>query len=414
VDAFPKPVSFETARLALAHLNFDGERERNAALERAARICSSALGVDRVGVWLLEPGTNQLVCPNLFDRAEGRCRVGETIELDLAVAYRDALFTRKVIVAEDAQHAPATSALTDTYLRPLGITSKLDAPIFREGEVVGVVCLEHVGPKRVWSDSECTFASSVADMLGMLLEQTARRVAEVALRDRIADEADHQRHALIGQIAAGLAHDFANVIQGISLAVAHLPRAGDAERARLQADLTSWTRTGAEMVQRLKDFATASRHGDRCDASDVLFQLGAMLTLLCKETAELQVDVARDPAWAAISRTDLERVVLNLVLNARDAIAGRGQIMLRLRSSAEHLAIEVSDNGEGISQELLVQVFQPYFTTKALGTGLGLATVRTIVEGAGGHISVTSEPDQGSRFTVVLRRVEPPAAVTDA
>jgi GAF domain-containing protein len=235
VDALPKPVSFETARLALAHLNFDGERERNAALERAARICSSALGVDRVGVWLLEQGTNQLVCPNLFDRAEGGCRVGETIELDLAVAYRDALFTRKVIVAEDAQHALATSALTDTYLRPLGITSKLDAPIFREGEVVGVVCLEHVGPKRVWSDSECSFASSVAD---------------------------------------------------ISLAVAQLPRAGDAERARLQADLTSWTSTGAEMVQRLKDFATASRQGDRCDASDVLIQLGAMLTLLCKETAD--------------------------------------------------------------------------------------------------------------------------------
>ena len=74
VDSLPKPVSFETARLALAHLNFDGERERNAALERAARICSSALDVDRVGVWLLERETNQLVCPNLFDRSEGRCR----------------------------------------------------------------------------------------------------------------------------------------------------------------------------------------------------------------------------------------------------------------------------------------------------------------------------------------------------
>src|SRR6185436_15187741 len=112
---------------------------------------------------------------------------------------------RRVIVANDARQAPETRELTESYLRPLGITSMLDAPVFRDGEVVGVVCFEHVGSPRAWSDAESTFASSVADMLGMLLEQTARRAAEAELRDRVADESDRYRHALIGQIALGVA-----------------------------------------------------------------------------------------------------------------------------------------------------------------------------------------------------------------
>jgi signal transduction histidine kinase len=401
-------VSFETARLALARLHFDGDRERDVALERAARICSSALGVERVGVWLLEVAARRLVCPNLFVRSEDRCRIGETIDLDAVPAYRDALAARKVIVANDAQHAPATRELTESYLRPLGITSMLDAPVFRDGEVVGVVCLEHVGPPRIWSDAESTFASSVSDILGMVLEQTARRAAEVALRDRIADEADQQRHALIGQIAMGVAHDFGNVMQGIALVVAELQCATGPDRARLQAELTKFANSGTALARQLKSFARAPRSGDRCDAREVLVHLETMLGLLCKRTAEVRLDLAPEPVWAAISRTDLERIVFNLVLNARDAIEGLGHISLRLHASADQVVVEVRDDGEGISQALLMEVFEPYFTTKAQGTGLGLATVRAIVEGVGGHVGVTSQRGHGSCFTVTLRREEPP------
>jgi signal transduction histidine kinase len=408
VTATPQ-VSFETARLALARLNFDGDNERDAAMVRAARICSSALDVERVGVWLLQPGAHQLICPNVFVRSEDRCRAGETIDLDAVPAYRDALTSRKVVVAHDARSAPSTRELTEVYLRPLGITSMLDAPVFREGEVIGVVCLEHVGPPRVWSDAECNFASSVADMLGMLLEQTARRAAEVALRDRIADEADQHRHALIGQIAAGLAHDFGNVMQGIVAVAADLPGA-TTERAQLQQDLATLASAGTDLVRQLRTFTGAPRQSDHCDVREVLAQLQTILALICKSTAEVLLDLPPKPAWASITRSELERVVLNLVLNARDAIQGFGHISLHLHARGDQLAIEVRDDGQGISQDLLVQVFQPYFTTRAKGTGLGLATVRAIVEGAGGYITVTSKPGQGTCFTVALPEIEPPPA----
>jgi signal transduction histidine kinase len=408
METWPQRVSFETARLALARLHFDGAVERDAALGRAARVCSTALGVERVGVWLLEPSTGRLVCPNLFVRCEDRCRAGESIDLDAVPAYRDALAARKVIVANDARQAPETRELTESYLRPLGITSMLDAPVFRDGEVVGVVCFEHVGSPRAWSDAESTFASSVADMLGMLLEQTARRAAEAELRDRVADESDRYRHALIGQIALGVAHDFGNVMQGITLAAAELQCAGGADRARAHADLTKLANAGTTLVQQLRGFACAPREGQSCDAREALVGLETMLRLFCRRIAEVRLDITPGPVWVAISRTDLERIVLNLVLNARDAIAGYGHIGLRLDAGADQVALEVRDDGAGISEELLLQVFEPYFTTKAQGTGLGLATVRTLAEGAGGRVTVTSQPGHGSCFTVTLRRAEAP------
>lgn len=408
MDSSPRRVSFEAARLALAHLGFDDEHERDAALARAARICSGALAVERVGVWLFDHARQRLVCPTLFVRSEGGCGKGGSIDLTAAPAYLAALTTRKVIVADDAQHSAVTCELTGAYLGPLGITSMLDAPVFRSGEVIGVVCLEHVGPARTWSDAESAFASSVADMLSMFFEHTARRVAERALRDRIADEADYHRHALMGQIAAGVAHDFGNVMQGITLVAGELMGAREDQRAQLEVELMRWTGNGAALVGQLRSFARAPRQGGTCEVTDVLSQLEPMLALLCKGFAELRLDLETEPVWAPVSRTDLERVVFNLVLNARDAAETVGLVTLRVRVCGEQLTIEVRDDGAGISQVLLNQVFRPYFTTKATGTGLGLATVRTIVEAAGGQITVTSAHGEGSCFTVILPRLGSP------
>lgn len=402
----PSRVSFEAARLALARLRFDVDAERDEALARAARICSNVLGVERVGVWLLEADGTRLLCPNLYVRAEDRCRKGETIDLESAPGYRDALASRKVIVVPDAQHSPATRELSPSYLQPLGITSMLDAPIFRDGEVVGVVCLEHVGPPRVWSDAECTFASSVADMVGLLIEQSERRAAEMALRQRIADEAEHHRSDLFGQIAAGVAHDFGNIMQGLQVALTEKEGATEAEHAQMRSQLRGLISAGTELVSRLRTFSTAPRQGSDCDARQVLAQLEPILVLLCQHGAEVRMDLAEGPARIALSRTDLERIVFNLVINARDAMTGFGHIDIRLQTSGGRVTIEVGDDGQGISEELLAQVFRPYFTTKAQGTGLGLATVRSIVEEAGGQVNAASKPGQGTRFTIVLPRLQ--------
>lgn len=400
-------VSFEAARLALAHLQFDGAAARQVALERAARICSVALGVERVGVWLLENGGRELVCPGIFVRADDSCRSESALDLTGASAYRRALETRKVIVANDAQGDSATREFAEIYLKPHGITSTLDASVFRDGEVVGVVCLEHVGAMRTWSDAENAFAASVADLVGLVLEQTARRQAEAELRDRVADEADLHRHALLGQVTASIAHDFANVMLGVGLAAEALPGSSDEERGGLHDDLGRWSRIGMDLVQRLREFSVAERKAAYCDATHVLTQLETMLALLCKRRAELRVDHAPGPVWVAISRTDMERVLFNLVLNARDAIEPVGQIGVALRVLPETLAIDVCDDGKGLSKELIGQVFEPYFTTKALGTGLGLATVRSIIDAAGGQVEVSSRPGQRTCFTVSIPRVEP-------
>ena len=110
-----------------------------------------------------------------------------------------------------------------------------------------------------------------------------------------------------------------------------------------------------------------------------------------------------DPdAWVGIGTTDLVRILANLTLNARDAIADQGTISVAVRRAGDHVEIEVRDTGIGMSADVLAHLYQPFFTTKAIGrgTGLGLATTKIYVERANGTISVDSQLGRGTTFRI--------------
>jgi two-component system cell cycle sensor histidine kinase/response regulator CckA len=105
-----------------------------------------------------------------------------------------------------------------------------------------------------------------------------------------------------------------------------------------------------------------------------------------------------------IDPTQLEQIIMNLAVNARDAMQGRGRLSIRVIADAKTVAIDVADTGGGMPSEVVARIFEPYFTTKEIGkgTGLGLATVHGIVEHAGGKIAVASEPGCGTTFHIAL------------
>ena len=115
-----------------------------------------------------------------------------------------------------------------------------------------------------------------------------------------------------------------------------------------------------------------------------------------------------DGAWIPLSASDLLRILANLILNARDAIAEAGSIGVEVRRGGGHVTISVTDNGCGMDEAARARLFEPFFTTKPIGrgTGLGLATAKILVERAGGEIEVVSEPGIGTRFTIRLPEVE--------
>ena len=162
----------EAARFALVRRSVDDDEALSRAFLNALKLSAETLNVARVGIWRYEDEGARIRCTMLFDRRTGQAAPGDVIDLLRCPRYADALRTRRVVMASDAREDARTGELTP-YLVRNDIHALLDCPVFEKGNAIGVVCHEHVGAVRGWSDADRNFAATVADMLGLYLEQRA-------------------------------------------------------------------------------------------------------------------------------------------------------------------------------------------------------------------------------------------------
>lgn len=155
------------------------------ALRDIAEASADTLEVERLGIWFFTPDRQALQCVELYERTPRLHTSGGMLTATHYPVYFKALETERTITAHEAELDPRTSAFTDSYLHRYGVSSLLDAPFRRLGQMSGVVCFEHVGPQRMWSLEEENFASSVADLVTMALDATDRRQQQEALRHRL-------------------------------------------------------------------------------------------------------------------------------------------------------------------------------------------------------------------------------------
>ena len=129
-----------------------------------------------------------------------------------------------------------------------------------------------------------------------------------------------------------------------------------------------------------------------------------ILVTLLRDAATIEVDLDALPAdvTVAMPAGHVEQLVLNLCLNAKDALPAHGAIRLAARAAGAAVVVTVADDGAGMTPEVVARIWEPYFTTKATGTGLGLATVKAIVDEAGAEVAVASAPGHGTTFTVTI------------
>lgn len=156
------------------------------ALRAITSQAAKTMDIARVSYWSLQENDSVLVCEMLYQNASSTVaeqNKGICLSAQDSPAYFAALATKRPITASDAFTHPATSGLTESYLKSLGITSLLDVPVWVRGEVVGVICHEHVGPAREWSAEEIDFASSLAAMVSLALEESHRARSENLLRE---------------------------------------------------------------------------------------------------------------------------------------------------------------------------------------------------------------------------------------
>jgi signal transduction histidine kinase len=238
------------------------------------------------------------------------------------------------------------------------------------------------------------------------------------LRERVRLEEElrqAQRQEALGRLAGGIAHDFNNlltVIMGYASLAAE--EEGLSERLRQNiGEILNAARRAAAITDRLRAFGRRqSLHVAAFDLNALVDLMRGTLDKLVEWDVELSFELSRTPLPVRADAAQIEQVLMNLVLNARQAIVGRGRIAVRTSQAGpkeapsgdarEFVKFEVEDSGSGIEPGVLEHIFDPYFTTRSTGTGLGLSMAYGIIRQSEGHIRVTSRPGRGSVFTVLL------------
>ena len=440
--------------------------------EAAVIICATiaqAMEVDRVGIWLLEEKDTRMACQGLYVRKTRQTSQPSAWRSEDCPIFYQAVQLGQVMDVAEVSRDDRTRELYEDYWKTHQIASALIAPIRVDGQVVGVVCHEHVGQTRRWHSGEILFAGEVADQVAAVMLSRARLKAQeqsqLALQqvEQANDElknmqsqlVQNEKLAAIGQLSAGVAHELntpvgfvASNFQTLNGYVDKIRQllhayetfmkelvarndeelttsmqAIDALRKQLKIDflledigeLFTESQEGLErvtsIVRNLRDFSRVDQ-AQQAVEFDINEGLRATLVVARNEIkydADVEVDYGDIPPVPCHSG-QINQVFLNILVNAAQAIKGQersdhGMIRIKTFAVEEGVVCQISDNGPGMSPEVMNQIFNPFFTTKepGKGTGLGMSvSYDIVVKKHQGQISVDSIPGEGTTFTIQL------------
>ena len=408
-------VADEVARIVTSTLNIDE------VYERFAFEVKKLVDYDRMNINLIdhEAGSftvKYLVGDDLPGRDPGLARPLTNTRTQHIVE------TGRTLVQTDiAKDSRFPGDLTDAAA---GLLSGIMVPLITNGQVIGVMRMRshRVG---AYGPREQAILERLASQIAPAMENARLHEERVRAEERLSQ---FQKMESVGRLAGGVAHDFNNLLTAImgysdmSLRVAP----PDSPISSHLQEIKKATERAAALTNQLLAF---SRHQviepKVIDLNDLVINLDRMLRRLIGEDIELVTLPAANLEPAKADPGQIEQVLMNLAVNARDAMPGAGKLTIetanvtldaeyvrkhRDASPGPHVMLVVTDTGSGMSEEVKEHIFEPFFTTKEVGkgTGLGLATCYGIIKQSGGHIEVCSEPGQGTSFKVYLPVTQDP------
>jgi signal transduction histidine kinase len=289
-------------------------------------------------------------------------------------------------------------------------------------EETAVACIKAGATDYVLKERLVRLGSAVQAALELARTREALRKSEEQLRHA-------QKLDAIGRLAGGVAHDFNNIITAI-LGYCELMRQDFARDDPRRGDLDEINAAAERAATLTRQLLAFSRRQvlelQPLHLNDVVAEMDKMLRRLIGEDVDLVIRPDASLGWVRADAGQIEQVIMNLVVNARDAMPGGGALTIETANvtlgehagtdpevvPGPHVMLAVSDTGTGMDAETRARLFEPFFTTKApgRGTGLGLATVYGIVRQSGGSLYVYSEPGRGTSFKIYLPEIAPPSS----
>jgi signal transduction histidine kinase/CheY-like chemotaxis protein/PAS domain-containing protein len=430
----------EELRLAAVVRLTDRLREAGdvgALAHAAAEVIGETLDAVRAGYGTIDADA-ETIAPERHWLADGVAPFPPLLHFRDYGTFIDDLKRGQIVVIDDLAADPRTAGMADAAAA-LSVRSLINLPLMEDGRFVALLFVNDDRP-RAWTDAEIGFVRDVAERTRLAVE---RRRAELELaqlnasleqqveartRELLVAE-EHLRQAqkmeAVGQLTGGLAHDFNNLLTGISGALEMMQirisqgRFGDLERYAGAAQGAA--KRAAALTHRLLAFSRRQTLDPKpTDVNRLVAGLEELIGRTVGPGISLEVVGAAGLWPALVDPNQLENAILNLCINARDAMPDGGRITIETANKwlddrggrerglqpGQYLSICVTDTGSGMSPEVQERAFDPFFTTKPLGegTGLGLSMIYGFARQSGGQVRIYSEEGQGTTMCIYLPR----------
>ncbi len=314
----------------------------------------------------------------------------------------------EIIIQEELAKGANIPELNDLIKRMSLLEAEVSIPLISKGQLVGMINLSHKFTKDIYSHEDIELLSTLANQTAIAIEN-ARLYEDLKKSKSYIRRAD--RLASLGTLTAGLAHEIRNPLVAIKTLTQLLPERIDDEEFRDQ-----FLKIAAGEVDRISSLVTEllefARPSDpKLELEDVNAILDGMILLVSTETKKKQINITKyyapDLTPVQIDREQIKQVFLNILLNAIEATQENGKIVVKTRPFTKpggepYAQIEFTDTGCGIPGEYLEDIFNPFFTTKSTGSGLGLSISNQIIQDHRGYIDVESQIGKGSSFFINL------------
>jgi PAS domain S-box-containing protein len=432
----------EARRIALLELS-DRIRDIEDPAElsyAAAEILGRTLDVSRAGYGTIDKAAETITIERDWN-APGIKSLAGVLHFRDYGSYIEDLKRGETVVFPDAEKDPRTAAAADA-LKAISAQSIVNMPVTEQGGFVALLYLNHA-TAREWTPGELELIRDVAERIRTAVERRRaeqeirelaasleRRVTERTAELMQAEEALRQAQKMeaVGQLTGGVAHDFNNLLTIIKSSTDLLRRPDlPEERRRRYVDAISDTVDRASrLTSQLLAFARRQAlKPEVFDVSERVQAIGDMLRTIVGSRIRIETEVCCECCTVEADLSQFETALVNMAVNARDAMNGEGSLHIRIGEIAgmppirghagnqsRSISVSLTDTGAGIPKDTIAHVFEPFFTTKEVGkgTGLGLSQVYGFAKQSGGDVAVESEVGRGTTFTLYLPGAERVAA----